>query len=177
METIIVAFESQDAINHISSMLEHGGFSVFSQCRTGAEAIRAAKKSPGSIIICGYKLRDMTSDTLAYTLGEKTMVLVVARPAHLDMCEQEGIFKLAMPLSRADLLASLNMLSQFYDMQLKASLTKHSDERQKLISRAKEVLMDKNHMSEEQAHKFIQKKSMDSGSRLEDIARLIIGTY
>lgn len=177
METIIVAFESQDSISHICKMLDHGGLSANLVCRSGAEAIRAAKKTRGSIIVCGYKLCDMTADTLAYTLGESAMVLVVARPAYLDLCEDESIFKLAMPVSKSDLLASLNMLRQFYHKHLRISLPKYNNERQVLINRAKEILMDKNHMTEEQAHKFIQKKSMDSGSRLEDTARLIIGAY
>jgi len=177
MDTIIVAFESQDSISRICSMLEHGGLFASMVCRSGAEAIRAAKKNRSSIIICGYKLCDMSADTLAYTLGENAMVLVVARPAHLNMCEEESIFKLAMPVSKSDLLASLSMLSQFYQKHLKISRSKYDEERQLLINRAKEILMDKNHMTEEQAHKFIQKKSMDSGSRLEDTARLIIGAY
>jgi len=177
MDTIIVAFDSQDTLSRISSILESGGLSANVTCRSGAEAIRAAKKMQVSIVICGYKLSDMTADALAYTLGETAMVLVVARPAQLELCEEESIFKLAMPISKGDLLASLSMLRQFHQKQLKTSRPRYNAERDALIIRAKEILMDKNHMTEEQAHRFIQKKSMDSGSRLEDTARLIIGAY
>ena len=45
------------------------------------------------------------------------------------------------------------------------------------IRRAKELLMDVNRMSEGEAHRFLQKRSMDAGLRLEQTARLVIETY
>ena len=35
--------------------------------------------------------------------------------------------------------------------------------------------METYHMTEPQAHRFMQKRSMDSGSKLTDTARLILG--
>ena len=37
--------------------------------------------------------------------------------------------------------------------------------------------MDVNRMSEAEAHRFLQKRSMDAGLRLEQTARLVIETY
>ena len=45
---------------------------------------------------------------------------------------------------------------------------------QKLIGKAKEVLMSRNHMTEEQAHKYIQKCSMDSGTNLVETAQMVL---
>ena len=45
------------------------------------------------------------------------------------------------------------------------------------VRRAKELLMDVNRMSEAEAHRFLQKRSMDTGLRLEQTARLVIETY
>ena len=51
------------------------------------------------------------------------------------------------------------------------------EEEVRLIRRAKELLMEVNRMSEAEAHRFLQKRSMDTGLRLEQTARLVIETY
>ena len=47
-------------------------------------------------------------------------------------------------------------------------------EEQKLVARAKAVLMDRRGMTEGQAHRFLQRRSMDSGAKLADTARLVL---
>ena len=42
------------------------------------------------------------------------------------------------------------------------------------MSQAKAVLMDRHGMTEEQAHRFLQKQSMDHGAKLTDTARLVL---
>ena len=45
------------------------------------------------------------------------------------------------------------------------------------IRRAKELLMEVNRMSEAEAHRFLQKRSMDTGAKLADTARLVLEHY
>lgn len=40
--------------------------------------------------------------------------------------------------------------------------------------KAKLVLMERNNMSEEEAHRYIQKSSMDSGTNLIEMAEMIV---
>ncbi|WP_368272681.1 ANTAR domain-containing response regulator, partial [Enterocloster lavalensis] len=47
-------------------------------------------------------------------------------------------------------------------------------EEQNLIMRAKELLMERNNMSESEAHRYIQKCSMDSGTNLVETAQMVI---
>lgn len=48
---------------------------------------------------------------------------------------------------------------------------------QTVVSRAKCLLIEFAHMTEEQAHKYIEKQAMDSRSSKEDIASEIVRTY
>lgn len=60
---------------------------------------------------------------------------------------------------------------------LRASGLSHRPGREKetaLILRAKEWLMERRGVSEEEAHRLLQKKSMASGRRLADTARLLL---
>lgn len=51
---------------------------------------------------------------------------------------------------------------------------KRSAEEEKLLHHAKELLMEKNHMTEEEAHRYLQKRSMDNGTKLFETARMVI---
>ena len=69
MDRIIVAFENENNRKRICDMLEASGITVRGSCRSGSEAIRAIRKMSGGIVICGYKLSEMTASDLAYDLG------------------------------------------------------------------------------------------------------------
>lgn len=55
-----------------------------------------------------------------------------------------------------------------------APVPKRSAEDKLLITRAKELLMSRNCMTEEQAHRFIQKRSMDTGAKMVQTAMKIL---
>ena len=42
-----------------------------------------------------------------------------------------------------------------------------------MIEDAKKLLMERNHMTEEEAHRYIQKCSMDSGNNMVEAAKMI----
>lgn len=174
MDRIIIAFESEANRTRIKEMLENGGLSVQKVCRSGADVIRTTKKLGGAVVVCGYKLGDMTASELAYDLHRTAMVLAVAPASQMELCENEDLFRLPAPVSRADLLASVRMLVQMQNRYYRASLPRRSDEDEATVKKAKEILMNRNCMTEEEAHRFLQKKSMDTGSKMVDTARLIL---
>ena len=176
MQRLIVSFEKEESRHRICEMLESGGFSVFASCRSGAEAIRSLSKMGGGIVISGYKLSDMTASDLSYSMMQPSLMLLVAQPLQLDCCDNEDIFKLPFPVSRADLLASVRILAQIVEKQMRFA-PKRSSEDEDTIKRAKELLMTRNLMSESQAHRFIQRRSMDTGSKMAETARIIIDSY
>ncbi len=51
---------------------------------------------------------------------------------------------------------------------------RRTQEERALVERAKEVLMAQSGMTEEQAHRFLQKRSMNRGARLADTARRVL---
>lgn len=157
-------------------MLEGGGITVRKICRSGAEVIRTAKKLGGCIVVCSYKLGDMTASELAYDLHRIAMVLAIAPPNQMALCENEELFRLPAPVTRGDLLASVRMLMQMEGRYFRMKPPQRSREEEALVRRAKELLISRNCMTEEEAHRFLQKKSMDTGSKLTDTARMIIGT-
>ena len=174
-QTVIVAFESGENSARIKAALESEGEFSCLVCRSAAEVKRAVRKQHLCIIVCGFKLADETCENLFYDLPEGCFMLMAGSQNRLELSETEGIFKLRSPVRRGELLASVRMLAQFQRyIPREKGPAKRGEEEQRLIQRAKAVLMDRHGMTEEQAHRFLQKQSMDNGAKLTDTARLVL---
>lgn len=177
MDRIIVAFANEEAQRRILRLLESDGYTPAACCPTGAEVIRTVHKLGSATVVCGFKLRDMTASDLAADLRGIAVLLVVSSAANLDFCEGENLQKLATPASRSDFFASLSLLRQFEEKHLHHPPPQRRKEEQELIRRAKELLMDINRMTESEAHRFLQKRSMDTGLKMYETAQFIIDSY
>ena len=88
-----------------------------------------------------------------------------------------GVVCLPMHLKVHDLLSTLDMMLQAQQRirrKLRSRPRERSKEEQDLINEAKALLMDRNNMTEAEAHRYIQKCSMDSGTNLVETAQMII---
>lgn len=177
VDRIVVAFSNENNRSRIAELLEVSNHPAKKLCRSGKEAIRSIREMGHGIVVCGYKLTDMTADDLAYDLGDAALVLVVAPPTMLDMCENISLCRLPTPIKRADLIATIEMLIEIESQKAPSAKTNRSDEEKELINEAKMLLMEKCAMTEPEAHRFIQKKSMDTGFKLISTARIIIRSY
>ena len=109
MDRIILAFASEKAHAQITRILGSGGLAPSISCFSGAETIRAARKLGGAVVICGFRLRDMTAEMLAVDLTGIAPVLVISSPGNLELCGDRNLIKLAVPSSRAEFFASLDL--------------------------------------------------------------------
>lgn len=173
MEKLIVAFENDTTCRRISEMLESSGTASCSCVHSCGEVRRMVNKARIHVVVCGYKLADGSAEDLFEDLPENCTMLVVATQSQLDMLP-EDIFRLPAPISRGSLIASVQMLFQMNRRLSRFMKPRRSDEDQKLVEQAKRLLMDRNGMTEEQAHRFIQKRSMDSGAKMVQTAQLIL---
>lgn len=176
-DRIIVAFANAEAQRRISRILETEGSRPAGCFFTGAEVIRAVRKLSTACVICGFKLRDMTANDLAASLQGTAVLLAVTTPAYLSMCSGENLYKLATPVSRADFFSSLRVIRQLEEKDLRPPVLRRRENEQSIILRAKELLMGVNRMTEGEAHRFLQKRSMDTGLRMAETAQLIINSY
>ena len=175
MEPVVVAFESPKNCERIRDILEGGGVAACIICHSAAEVKRIVSKQGIATVVCGFKLTDETAESLFEDLPPTCSMLIVAVQSLLDLCQNEDIFRLASPVRRSDLIASVKMLMQMGHRLEKFVRPRRTEEGQAVILRAKELLMDRHGMTEEQAHRFLQKKSMDSGAKLAQTARLVLG--
>lgn len=175
MNRLIVAFESESTAKRVCDLFEASSIAVRAVCGFGAEAIRMIRYMGGGVIVCGVKLRDMTADRLYEDLDGAACVLVVAKPEQLDFCENPRIFRLPMPVNRYDLAASVRMLTQLSEMN--DAPRKPNQTEQETIRKAKEFLEAVNAMTEEQAHRYLQRQSMAKRRKMAEVAADVLAGH
>lgn len=176
MNRLVVAFDNEGTITRVREMLASASLVPRSTHRTGAEIVRAVKFMGGGTIVCGVKLLDMTADQLYADLDGMAHMLVIGKPLHLEMYATCDVFKLALPINRFDLSASVRMLLQLEEMDHKRKRSRSAQENQ-VIDHAKELLQSTFGMTEAEAHRYLQKRSMDAGVRITETAAMIIDSY
>ena len=174
MEKVIVAFESDKSCWRIKEILESSGTASCVVCKSADQVKRAVSKLHVSTVVCGYKFADESAEGLFDDLPASCAMLMVAVQSLLDLCQNEDIFKLASPVSKGDLVASVRMLLQVGHRLERFVKPRRTEEEQAIVDQAKEVLMERHGMTEAQAHRFLQKRSMDSGAKLVQTAQLVL---
>lgn len=174
VERVIVVFDSDKTTRRICDMLESSGTAECSPCRSGGEARRAVAQYDINVVICGFRLADGTGERLYEDLPEGVSMLMVAPQHQLDMVNEE-IFRLPAPISRSDLVTSTKMVLQMSRRLGRTIKPRRSGADREVIQQAKSLLMERNGLTEDQAHRLLQKKSMDSGVNLVQTARLVLG--
>ncbi|MGN0334753.1 MAG: ANTAR domain-containing response regulator [Lachnospiraceae bacterium] len=80
-------------------------------------------------------------------------------------------------MKASDLIGTVEMMLVQQARRLKklrSAPKKRSEQEQNYINNAKWVLMERNHMTEQEAFRYIQKCSMDSGTNMMETAQMIL---
>lgn len=181
MENVIIVFPKLDDGKKIKGLLVKQGIEVNAVCTSGAQALEYANTFNGGIVICSYRFTDMYYTQLNENLPKSFDMLLIASQANwMEDDRNSPIMKIGMPLKMFDLINTIHMM---FEAQMrrrrKARLQPktRSEEEQKLILEAKHMLMERNNMTEDEAHKYIQKCSMDSGTSLVETAQMVLCLY
>lgn len=179
MKSVILAFQNPEAAGTIQRVVQSGGYNVSAVCTSGAEVLRIARRLDQLIVICSYRLPDMTAGELYEHLpGGAGLLVLLSQSQQSGYDMPYGILSLRMPVSKSTLMETLRTVDLINDRpSTKRSgdaKPPRSEVEKEVISSAKQVLMERDHMSEEQAHRFIQRISMNNGKKMIDTAQMIL---
>jgi len=177
LANVIVAFSRQEDARNIKNILMKNGLPVLAVCTSGAQALAQIENLNCGVIVCGYRLKDMLCAELHDYLPQEFSMLMVSSPDKRPSCMPEDLVCLPMPLKVQDLVGTLGMLLDMQARRRKKQRQqpkKRNEEEKILIDRAKALLMERNGMTEEEAHRYIQKCSMDSGTNIVETAQMVI---
>ena len=177
MAGVIVVFPKADDVKSIRNLLIRNGYEVSAACTSGAQALSAADRLGAGVIVCGYKYPDMMYEELYQNLSPSFAMLLIASARAIGEGVAEGVVSVTMPLKVHELTGSLDMVLHQIERRKKkrrAMPPQRSDQDRKDILEAKQLLMERNHMTEEEAHRYLQKTSMDSGTNLVETAQMLL---
>lgn len=170
MARIIVAFPEKETNRKIASVLESAGYQVFRTCMTGNEVMRAFTLCQDGVLICAARFQDRTADALAWDLGDQAVIMVIAKPDQMEMCEHPQIFRKTTPVGRLELLSAVDMLVQLHDHRM----PRRGGKEEELIRQAKDKLQTEQGITEPEAHRMLQRYAMRHGMRLTECARRVL---
>lgn len=180
MSSIVVANSNPDYAKKIAAVLRSSGLYVGGVCTTGAQVMTfTSKHYHGGVVVCSAKLRDMPAVNLPRVANSTYDFLFLVNSQLASMCESLEQATLMLPINRMSLISTVNMflnLSDYTPLSIKKKLSAGNYDEKLLIKNAKDLIMQRNNFTEPQAHRFIQKKSMDHGKKMVESAMIILNS-
>ncbi len=190
MRQVIIAVSNKELAAKLKAISEQSGSPVRAVCGSGAQALQTATDHPdGGVLLSTMRLPDMSVQQLIEMLPDTYDCLLLVTAEQHGFISGHGIYKLVEPITALMLADWIRQLLLYRQVKaaheakihrpqpgIAATPPRHgrNTEEQKLIEQAKYLLMNRKKLSEQEAHRYLQKRSMQSGLRLVDLARQII---
>lgn len=177
MSNVIVAFPKLENAKSIKNILVKSGYDVASVCTTGAQTLQSANTLASGIVVCGHHFIDMMYQELYDYLPPQFQMLLVASPTVCNEREISDIVCLSMPLKVHELVQTVEMMEYTLarrKKKMREQPKQRSEAENNIILEAKTVLMSRNNLTEEEAHRYIQKRSMNNGTDMVETAQMIL---
>ncbi len=180
----VIAEDEQLTRTIVRARLEKLGHIVVAEAGDGLAAVEAARQHRPDVIIMDIKMPVMDGIEAARQIISEVpcAILFLSSFGEQELVEQAGeaggLAYLIKPFRKEDLAPALEIAVRRYRQisaqsreieQLKDTL-----ETRKLIERAKGILMDRHHMSEEEAFKRIHFQARNQNKKMREIAQSII---
>ncbi len=187
MNSIIIVSSNEKMTNQISEVIENFSINEILTASTCKEASRTISSRAIDLVIINTPMPDETGEKFSVEVAaqNKTCVLLIVNTQSyketIDTVQEHGIIVLEKPMTRSMLEFSIQACIATY-----ARIKKLSTENTKLtrtiediriVNRAKRVLVTHLNMSEESAHKYIERQAMDNRRTKRDVAKRIILVY
>lgn len=143
----------------------------------GNDAI-ASECEEGALILTTWKLPDMTGEDLADRLSDAYDVLMIVPQDYPASTDKDAALTLRNPITQDALIQSVRAVrhcrARMQSLRGRVRKLERTLEDRKVIDKAKGRLMDSMRMSEAEAHHFLQKRSMDTGRRIAEVAQDVL---
>lgn len=176
MGSIIIAMPRLEDAKRISEVLSRRGLKTAVLCTTASGVLTQVHQLDYGVVVSASRFSDMYYTQLAEYLPENFEMLLVAKTEVVESCPR-GIMTLTSPFRPMDLISTVEMMLEQQHRRYKKKKSKpkpRSEREQNYINNAKMVLMERNNMLEEEAFRYIQKSSMDSGTNMVETAQMIL---
>lgn len=182
----LIVSRTEKTAESLTSILASNQFYSIQRAETAGKGRRIALEGNIDVVIINTPLADDFGTRLAIDLAERNVgVLLLVQNDMYDhiayKVEGFGIITLSKPVVKPLLIQSVKILravrAKMIQLEAQRSTLESKMKEIRLVSRAKWILIDQLKMSEEEAHKYIEKAAMDACLKKSEIAENIIKTY
>lgn len=187
VNSVLIVSSSIKSFENLSQLLNSNGPYEISSANSGSEARRLANNTDYDIVIINSPLTDEFGSNLAVTITEisSSGIILIVKSDVADDISQEvedyGVLVVPKPIIRQVFFQSLK-LSLASKKRISGLKTENVHLHEKIeeiriVTRAKCILIQYLNMSENQAHRYIEKQAMDLRKSRLQIAQNILKTY
>ena len=181
---VLVAEDEGSVVTALEGQLQALGCEVVGEAATGREAVELAGKRRPDVVLMDIKMPDMDGIEAARMIAEQCPVPVVFLSGHFndellaEVVSAGGMAYLLKPASTEQLQAAFNLarerFAEMRDLRRQVEKLREALEARKLIARAKGLVMARQGIGEEEAHRRMQKEASGGNMKLVDLARAIL---
>lgn len=181
---VLLADPDPDFRKKLKDMLHQHDYIVVAETEDGKSTLQYAFQTQPDLIIMEGKLPGSKGLEVARVIEEQQLapVVLITAATNRELIEEAKysavLAYLIKPVDEANLIPALEMALATFKRMVKIEnenrLLKKKLEEKNLIDQAKRLLIEKKGLSEQAAHRYMQKVSMDRCSSLSKVAQLII---
>ena len=183
---VLVAGGNEKLCELLSEILPRNEYEFLVPAKTAGEVRRLTMDRSVDLVILNAPLKDEFGIQLAQDLAENNMgVLLLTGSDVFEQVsyrvEQSGVITLAKPTTKQSMYIALRALtalrSKLLQMEQKAKALQQKVADIHTVNHAKWLLIQHDNMTENEAHRFIEKQAMDMRLSRREVAESIIRTY
>ena len=183
---VLVAGGNEKLCELLSEILPKNEYAFLPPAKTAGEVRRLTMDRSVDLVILNAPLKDEFGIQLAQDLAENNVgVLLLTGSDVFEQVsyrvEQSGVITLAKPTTKQRLYIALRALtalrSKLLQMEQKTKALQQKVADIHTVNHAKWLLIQHDNMTENEAHRFIEKQAMDMRLSRREVAESIIRTY
>jgi two-component system, response regulator PdtaR len=181
---VVIADDDPIIRMDLREMLTGLDYLVVGEATDGKSAVNLARELRPELVIMDIRMPEMDGIEAAGALSQENVAPVLlltaySEPDLVQRATQAGVIGyLVKPFREAQLgpaiEVTLGRFREFQQLQKELGDTKSALDARKVIDRAKGLLMDRYGLSEAEAFRRIQKRSMDNRKSMKEVAEAIL---
>ena len=187
MESVLIVSDADKGAAYFADLLSKASVAQVVSLQSCGQARRLLVERDFDLVIVNAPLRDESGEALARDIAGKgvSQVMLVVRSELFDavsaVSEEAGVLTISKPINKTVFWSAFMFAkaagNRIKRMQAENDRLKQKIEDIRIVDRAKCILISHMNMSEQEAHRYIEKQAMDMRSTKRVIAEGILKTY
>ena len=187
MDSALIVSSSEKGTDFFNDILGSASIGKIVTLKSGGEARRLLMECDFDLVVINAPLYDESGEGLSRHIASKgtSQVILAVKSEFFEevsaMTEDFGVLTVSKPITRAMFWSALKLAksasSRLKQIQSENSKLKQKIEDIRIVDRAKCILISYLGLSEQEAHRYIEKQAMDMRTTRRIVAEGILKTY